>query len=378
MLRIETAINAYIDANLIIAIAFVAWLLARSIARATILRFDHVAQLRLTEGIMLAAALSPFVAYMLALAHQALNPNGSLNASDYAVAQFLDGRIQMGAVEFETLLLTRQAFVESIATLGNGFAISITALFAAGFLASASSLAVNIFRLCRLIGRSYEWRRIGMVDIRLSDEITVPFSTRGLRRRYIVLPSGMLAHSKDLRTAIAHELQHMRCFDLEWEIAITFLRPLFFWNPAFRMWKAKLEHMRELACDQILLERNRVTPRNYANCLVAVCRLGLAGPKTANIATPSVPLLTISPISSRRRSLAALHERISAITGTDARRCSKLTSAGLLGALILAMGFGTSAIRQPTDWTQDRLMLSSVVNLERLETWNTNSTLSGF
>ena len=377
MPRIETLINAYIDANLIIVLAFAAWVLARLIVRATALRFDHVAQLRLTEGIMLAAILSPFIAHAMILGHSEMNPNGSLNVSDYAVAKFLDGHIQMRAVEFETILTMRQNLVEGIATLDSGFAISIVALLTAGFIASVGSLAFNILRLCRLIGRSYAWRRIGMVDLRLSDEITVPFSTRSLRRRYIILPSGMLAHSTDFRTAIAHELQHMRRFDLEWEIAIVFFRPLFFWNPAFRMWRKKLEHMRELACDQLLLERNRVTPRGYADCLMAVCRLGLDGPKFANIVTPTVPLLTISRFAGRRN-IAALRERVSAITGTDARRCSTTTSIGLLCALILAMGFGAATIRQSSDWTQDRLMLSSVVNLERLETLNTGSAFTNF
>ena len=35
--------------------------------------------------------------------------------------------------------------------------------------------------------------------------------------------------------------------------------------------------------------------------------------------------------------------------------------------LVALLVFGTVAIQRPGDWSQDRLMLSTIVNLERLE-----------
>ena len=374
----ETLINTYIDANLILLLAFVAWLGARAIVRGTALRHDHVAQLRLTEGMMLAAILSPFVAFGINRLYQMAVPKGSLNAGDIAVAQFLDGRIQMRAQDFEALLSTRQVLVETLASLGNAPAVALMVLLGLGFVAASLGLAGNVMRLRHVLRCGYAWRRFAHVDLILSDQITVPFSTRGLRRRYIVLPTAMLAQSKELRIAIAHELQHMRRSDLEWELAIAMFRPLFFWNPAYLLWKRKIEQMRELACDQVLLERNRVSARSYADCLVSVCRQGLAEPPVTNIVTPKVSFVTITPHGRGQRSLAALQERVVAITNPQTRRCSKGGAAAVLGLMIVFMGLGASTIQPPADWSHDRLMLSTVVNLERLETRAPGLDLAGF
>jgi hypothetical protein len=51
-----------------------------------------------------------------------------------------------------------------------------------------------------------------------------------------------------------------------------------------------------------------------------------------------------------------------------------------LAALMLAPLIGLTflaaiSIQRPGDWSQDRLMLSTIINLERLEMMNANSTL---
>jgi hypothetical protein len=42
----------------------------------------------------------------------------------------------------------------------------------------------------------------------------------------------------------------------------------------------------------------------------------------------------------------------------------------LAGVLAVGVSMAAASVRQPGDWSQDRLMLSTIVNLERLEAIN--------
>ena len=60
-----------------------------------------------------------------------------------------------------------------------------------------------------------------------------------------------------------------------------------------------------------------------------------------------------------------------------------MATLSLLAVPMVAVIFVSAlSIQKPTDWSQDRLMLSTVINLERLETINGNlekiETVSGF
>ena len=379
MPRIETLINAYIDANIILFVAFIVWCLARAVVRHTRRRHDYVLHLKLTEGLMLAALISPVLAVLLVLLNGALFPQNSLNAADLAVAQFLEGRVAMEAEAFETLLSSRQTFVEQLAGLQTPLSKAIAAVLVLGFVVAVSRTVASVWHLRRLIRDSYVWRRFGRLDLRLSDEIAVPFSTRGLLRRHIVIPSGMLATPTDLRIALAHELQHMRRKDTEWELGLVLLRPFFFWNPAFIYWKKGLEQLRELGCDQVLLTRKRVSPRDYADCLLSVCRKAVSDTGAFNLVTPKVPFLSFGTAALGRRNHHALRDRITAIAGQG--RSLGRSSAVFWPMLVVAslvIALGATTIRKPADWSQDRLMLSTIVNLERLETRNVLLSLSGY
>lgn len=376
MARTATLINAYIDANIILLFAFVVWRLMQTLINQTGRRQDFLLHLKLTEGLMLAAVISPLLAIGLIQLNTLMFPETSLNAADLAVAQFLNGRVAMQAEEFETLLSLRQGIVEDLAGLQTPLAKIIAALFVAGFAVTVAITLRSIVSLRRLIGDSYVWRRFGKLDLRLSDATMVPFSTRGLFRRHIVIPSGMLARPVELRIALAHELQHMRRNDTEWELVLVLLRPLFFWNPAFWRWKQALEHLRELGCDQVLLGRNRVTPRAYADCLLTVCRQSAGRAGAFNLVTPKVPFLKFV---AGRRNYHALRQRITAIAGQPRRQNgSGWIMWPTLIAATLVIAFGATAIRKPADWSQDRLMLSTIVNLERLETRNSGLSLAGY
>ena len=143
----------------------------------------------------------------------------------------------------------------------------------------------------------------------------MPFATRGLFRRHVVIPSFLLTSPSDMKIVLAHEFEHLRQGDVEWELAFEFLRPVLYFNPVFHFWKQKFGRVRELNCDQSVLERLGISAGDYARCLLQFC----------------------------------------------GQRPSKRPDVGLLSA---------ATARTPGDWSQDRLTLSTVVNLERLEAIN--------
>ena len=162
---------------------------------------------------------------------------------------------------------------------------------ALGFSWFVVRLLRNAAHVRRLIRTGYLWRRYYGLDILLTDQSDVPFSTRGLRRRYILLPSVLLSESDDLRIAVAHEIQHIRQGDLGWEIFLECLRPVFFWNPALLFFKREVETLRELACDQQVIMRHHIGIEAYCGCLLRVCRNAMDRDGTRQVLVPAVPLL---------------------------------------------------------------------------------------
>ncbi|MDU8942099.1 M56 family metallopeptidase [Ovoidimarina sediminis] len=380
MPQISAFVEAYIDANIILTAAFAVLCLFRWGIRRLGHGDAHLLHLRLTEGMLAAAIASPLLAYGFTMVGSRLFPGVPLNATDFAVAQFLDGHLQMNAVEFESLIGIRRSFVEDVVYLNGTYVQVGVALFGLCFAISLAGVLAEVIRLRQLIRTSFVWRRFGRVDLRLSDRARVPFSTRGLIRRHIVIPSSYLAQPETLKIALAHELQHMRRGDTEWEVFLVISRPLFFWNPVYFAWKHQLEVLRELACDSAVLERRVITPRAYADCLLSVCRQAITERQKTGSLAPRVPFLDIGGAKAGRRNQATLVRRMTSIV---AARSGGATDRCLFWPVLVVAGFivaiGATAIQRHGDWSHDRLMLSTVVNLERMEIRaNSGLSLDGF
>ncbi|MEO3414130.1 M56 family metallopeptidase [Roseovarius sp. CAU 1744] len=363
----DSIFNAYIDANLVLFLAAVLWAAARFVLNQTWLRRAGLMQLHLIYGILLAVAATPLVIALHHLAAQAglWGAGYSASISDFALAQFLNGRIGMSPSQFEALWMSRLVFTQDVTGLSSVLGIAVALFLAGGALIGAGRLMRNAWQVGLVIRRGYLWRRFGTVHIVLTDRIDVPFSTRGLTRRYIVLPSALLSQADDLRIAIAHELQHMRQGDLGWEIALEALRPVFFWNPAFIYLKREVDELRELACDQQILARRQFGVRDYCDCLLRVCQNALGHRGLRQVAAPSVPLLRSG---GGRRAAEFLKRRVVAMLSHRQPAPSRWVTAALILPFAAAIGFGAiSSQGSQADWSQDRLMLSTIVNLERLD-----------
>jgi hypothetical protein len=367
MTRADALIDLYIDLQLMLAVAVLMAALLAGLAKRALPAPTEALRLTLWRSALAAGLLSPLVLAGLAAwrGGPALDSLAPLNVTDIFLAQFLQGNIQVSAFSVESLLGWRETTVRDLAAGTSVWAGTVLGLFAAGMAWHLGRLTLALWRLRQVVGASYPWRRFAGVDLRLSDTAAIPFAARGLRRRIVVMPMSLLARDTDLRIAVGHELQHLRQADVEWELLVTLLRPLFFWNPAFILAARRIEALRELSCDRSLMARRRWSLRAYADCLLAVSADSLSRGRRTPRQLPVVGL--ISPFGPRGARLRhRLLTLVEAAPRAEPRRSPLVTALPLAAAVLLA----ALSMQSSADWSQDRLMLSTIVNLERLETLN--------
>lgn len=367
----ENVVNAYIDANLLLFVIFILWWVARFILSGMGLVGAYGAQLRLLNGIMLAGALCPLLIY---LAGGVLSQY-TFNFSDIIVAHYLDGDFKIRPSTMQLLIDAPSHFVRDFVGQSGTFMVCLALTIAVGSVGFLLKAIVNLLALRRALQACHPLRTIGSVTFLVSDTVLVPYSTRGLRRQYIVLPAVMLDNMADVRMAISHELQHFRQHDVEWDMALAFLQSLFFWNPAFYLLRKNIGRLREMACDQSLITRRRYDIRAYCECLLRAGRRSMMVGNPVSTMHMSVALVEIDAL---RPDISAsmLRLRILALIGYDGRTdSSRLIYLLFMVPLITFVMISAVMMRSPADWSHDRLMLSTIVNLERLETRNSNNLM---
>lgn len=368
MITASTVFDAYLDVNALLLLACAACFATGYALRCVGLGHTVFAQLRVMRATFLAVVISP----VLAMGMQGGNifPDVVPNLSDFIVAQYLQGSFEMNPSALENMLSLRSQTVSAFLASHSVIGFSGIGLLLAGIAAFTVRLCLSILRLRAMISDSYAWRRFGSLHLRLSDDISVPFSTRGWRNRYVVLPSAMITRPADLRIALAHEIQHLRQNDVTWEIFLEALRPLFFWNPAFYLWKRRVEQLRELSCDRQVMMRRGYKVADYCDCLITVCQNSLQPRRLFAIDAPVVALVRTENRLFAQRSAKLLKNRLfSLIEGKAERNPTQVFLILVLPMLALTLA-ASLAIQKPSDWSQDRLMLSTIINLERIHATN--------
>lgn len=182
-------------------------------------------------------------------------------------------------------------------------------------------------------------RRAGLKrvpDTRIGDRAGAPF-VFGVLRPTLVLSPRQLADSAELEAVVLHETAHLRRGDLwirylQW-IAGTVL---FFW-PVVAWVNRRIDLAREHACDEWALRHGRLSPGQYARCL-----LRAASPQRG------------SPFAWRPAAMASnlkhVERRIEMILDTHASRSRHPGRAGLAGAALLGWSaLSLTGATAPTD-----------------------------
>ncbi|MCP4319306.1 MAG: M56 family metallopeptidase [Hyphomicrobiales bacterium] len=376
MIPTSAVLDAYLNFNILLAFVFGLWIVARFALDRMGMKHAYVTQLRLLNGLFLAVALSPVfvLCYGLIFKTGVVSPDFSMTISDIIVAQYLQGRFEMNPSQLEAVLGFRNSMTSDLINFDSQLGIIVSAFLISGMAFFTTRLAISFHRLHKIIDSSFAWRRFGNLHLLLSDTTRVPFSTRTLRRRYVVIPSNMLAESEDLKIALGHELQHLRQSDIEWEIALEFLKPIFFWNPVYYIWKRQVEQLRELSCDQQVIARNHYDVEAYCRCLLRVCQNSLRRDHLFSVSLPKVALFKPDRSMFGRTPAILLRDRLVSLCEGSVERNRKSALVCFMVPLIAMVGVATIAIQKPNDWSQDRIMLSTIINLDRLAMRNSLAT----
>lgn len=370
METLEKLLATYLDINLLLIGTAMLWLAARTVMRRFEFRHAFTSQLVVLKTIVLSAVFLPVLLAIL-VHNSPVSQTVPVTLSDLMLAQYLQGNLSINPSFLESLLTAHQNIITQIANPNH----PLITLVVLGMLMSAAFMVCRavftFYRLRGVLDSAHSWRTFGKLYLLVSDTIRIPFSTRTAGRKYIVLPSSMLQHGLDTKVAVAHELQHLRQRDVDWEICAALLTPIFFWNPAFHFLKSQVEELRELSCDQQVLRSGRFRVVDYCNCLLRACANKFENPKLYEVEIPKVALVQTRIGFFWRQPARLLKNRIASALDVKPRSQSVMKVSAIAIALVLVSGVMSFVIQKPTDWSQDRLMLSAIVNLDRLEQRNT-------
>jgi beta-lactamase regulating signal transducer with metallopeptidase domain len=213
----------------------------------------------------------------------------------------------------------------SLPRLAWGF-LSFAAL---GFLIFFTRLIRNLISLRAVLRRGTFIRRLGKINVVVSDQIAIPFSTR-FSRCWIVLPTRILENVGDFRLAIRHELQHHRQGDTLWAIWIEILNCFFFPIPAIFFWKREIVELQEFSCDEALIGHKGISSHDYGSCLVRVAEAAL-GSRRMYAGTTCMATISKNPFYFK----SFLRRRIEMFTKQQKLGTSK--SAKWIGVLVGAL-----------------------------------------
>jgi hypothetical protein len=139
----------------------------------------------------------------------------------------------------------------------------------AGFAVSSVRVALEIAALRRMLADAFPVALRRRLSVLSSSSAAMPFSLWTPWRRYVVLPQGLLLQADVLRIALRHELQHHRQGDTWTLYPFELLRAAFAWHPGVWLLVREVRELQELACDEAVLARGRISAQEYCHGLLA-------------------------------------------------------------------------------------------------------------
>jgi hypothetical protein len=124
----------------------------------------------------------------------------------------------------------------------------------------------------RLVNKVCQRLKVRRVPaIRISDATPAPF-VMGFLRPLLVLSRRQLVRPEELETVIVHEVTHFRRGDLLMRFFQCLAGILFFFWPVVAWVNRRIDTAREHACDEWALSHGKLTPGEYARCLLNAVR----------------------------------------------------------------------------------------------------------
>jgi membrane-bound lytic murein transglycosylase D len=243
-------ISIYIGVNVAVVTG---WSLSLAMARLSLRSRDQLWLNYVVVGLVLLALGVPLIP---AETGQFFEPPVKL----YAAVHAPDQKGEVAQLKPVVQILEHRA--NSFAVEFSGFVLLVLPLFGFLFLAKES---IRLFRLERSLTC---FRRVGSTLLYVSEKHAVPFAFWRPGRACVVIPFELLTEPAKLRMAVAHEIQHHRQGDTKWIFVLFLLRSICFLNPCAHIWARGISELQEYACDETLVDQEKVDSQAYARCLV--------------------------------------------------------------------------------------------------------------
>lgn len=222
-------------------------------------------QLRLARLLFLSCILSSIAVHFINLPQKSILahivPNNIISKSSYhSIQNKIHDSINEVTISVSSKPKIDLAYIYLI----------ISTIFFAGMVYRTRKLYKDISKTKAIIASAPSYKKYRKLIIKISDQCVIPFSIRFIRNSYIVLPVSILHSATNTKLAITHEGQHHRQGDCLWAYLIEFTRIIFWFNPAINYWHKQFQELQELACDETLVSKNRVSAHDYGSCLFEV------------------------------------------------------------------------------------------------------------
>lgn len=178
-----------------------------------------------------------------------------------------------------------------------------------------------------------------------SEQILVPRVT-GILRPMILLPASAISGltTDELELILAHELAHIRRFDLWINLLQRFTEAILFFNPALWYLNHRINMLREYCCDEMTCQlkldststfESRV---NYATALLHV----------AELAKPNMSSNDLTTLAASGKSPSEIRRRVARLFGESLQEPLPVSRGGLCGLLILGATLAIVGLISPS------------------------------
>ena len=186
-----------------------------------------------------------------------------------------------------------------------------------------------------LNGLAKKWRMKIVPSLMLAEQTITP-KVVGLIQPMILLPASAISGltPNELEMILAHELAHVRRYDLWVNLVQRVAEALLFFNPAIWYLSRRISTIREYCCDELACEaipgQPDETRARYANALVRVVEL-------ANT-NDAEQVAQITALAATGRSPSELRQRVARLFGEPLREPLRLSRRGLaiIAAVVVA------------------------------------------
>jgi beta-lactamase regulating signal transducer with metallopeptidase domain len=261
----------YFKVNLLLAVSAAIIFIVVHISRKKILRIPSFFQLQLGYMLVLISLLAPLIPRL---------EIRQLYSSDVALHAGGLGGYTANTANLFISKIQHSTFFEkqSLQIILAGILISL--------FWGLALVVLDFIKICVLRNGSRTLIKIGRTQILVHDTESAPSSFTIWRSSYAVLPLALLHDSKAVSHSIKHELQHIRQKDTIWIYILVTVQKCLLLNPAVHFLIRIIKDLQEVACDEKLILRKKVKPKEYAQTLLNV--LELKGKRNFSQLAPSI------------------------------------------------------------------------------------------